>query len=48
MRSHFGQNPLGLDMDSWGRGELEMALLVATTFNNFLIELRSRIVSNVD
>lgn len=44
MRTHFGQNPLGLEMDSWGRGELEIALLVATTFNDFLTGLRPKIV----
>jgi hypothetical protein len=42
LRSYFGQNPL-LEMDPWGRGELERALLVAVTFNEYLDEMRSRL-----
>lgn len=43
LRSYFGQNPLGLEMGPWGRGELELALLVAVTFNELLDEMRPRI-----
>lgn len=43
LRSHFGQNPLRLEMGPWGRSELERALLVAVTFNELLLEVRPRI-----
>jgi hypothetical protein len=43
LQSHFGQNPLRLEMDPWGRAELERALLVAVTFNGLLQEERPRI-----
>lgn len=42
-RTYFGQNPLGLEMDPWGRTELHLALMVAVTFNEFLGEIRPRI-----
>ena len=45
LRSHFGQNPAGLEMHPWGRGELQRALLVAVTFNDLLEEMRPRLVS---
>lgn len=44
-RPHFGQNPAGLEMQSWGRCELECALLVAVKFNDLLKETRLRLVS---
>jgi hypothetical protein len=43
LRSYFGQNPLRLEMDPWGRSELERALLVAVTFNELLNEIRPRV-----
>ena len=43
LRSHFGQNPLRLEMGPWGRSELERALLVAVTFSELLQEVRPRI-----
>lgn len=43
LRSYFGQNPLRLEMGPWGRSELELALLVAVTFNELLFEVRPRI-----
>lgn len=43
MRSHFGQNPLRLEMGPWGRSELECALLVAVEFNELLQQIRPRI-----
>lgn len=43
LRSYFGQNPLHLEMGPWGRSELERALLVAVTFNEFLNEIRPRV-----
>ena len=42
-RSHFGQNPLHLEMGPWGRSELELALLVAVKFSELLQEVRTRI-----
>jgi len=42
-KTYFGQNPLGLEMDAWGRGELHAALMVAVTFNEFLNAIRPRI-----
>ena len=45
LRSYFGQNPCGLEMEPWGRVELERALLVATTFNDLLGEMRPRLAS---
>jgi hypothetical protein len=47
LRTHFGQNPFGLQMGPWGRGELERALLVATTFNDLLRETRFQLASMV-
>jgi hypothetical protein len=43
LRSYFGQNPLRLEMGPWGRSELELALLVAVTFNELLNEIRPRV-----
>lgn len=43
LHSYFGQNPLGLEMGPWGRSGLELALMVAVTFNKFLGELRPRV-----
>lgn len=43
MRSHFGQNPLCLEMGPWGRSELECALLIAVEFNELLQQMRPRI-----
>ena len=43
MRSHFGQNPLGLEMDPWGHSELKIALRVAVEFNELLQQMRPRI-----
>ncbi len=45
LSSHFGHNPLRLEMGPWGRGELESALQVAVTFNQLLNEMRPRIGS---
>lgn len=42
-KTYFGQNPLGLEMDSWGRAELHAALMVAVTFNESLSMIRPRI-----
>jgi len=42
-KTYFGQNPLGLEMDPWGRAELHAALMVAVTFNEFLSMTRPRI-----
>lgn len=43
LRSHFGQNPLRLEMNPWGRSELKCALLVAVTFIELLLQMRPRI-----
>ncbi|MCX7100516.1 MAG: hypothetical protein NTX38_03230, partial [Methylobacter sp.] len=43
LRSYFGQNPLRLKMDPWGRGGLENALLVAVKYNNLLNDVRPRV-----
>lgn len=43
MRSHFGQNPLRLEMGPWGRSELECALLAAVEFNELLQQMRPSI-----
>jgi hypothetical protein len=48
LRSFFGQNPLGLEMDHWGRTELRCSMLVAVTFNDFLSEVRPRIQALVE
>lgn len=45
LRSYFGQNPSGLEMGPWGRTELERALMVATTFNDLLKEMRPRLAA---
>jgi len=42
-KTYFGQNPLGLEMDPWGRAELHAALMVAVVFNEFLSMIRLRI-----
>ena len=47
LRSYFGNNPAGLEMGPWGQGELERALLVATTFNRLLLEMRPQLVAIV-
>lgn len=43
LQSYFGQNPCGLEMGPWGGVELERALMVAVTFNDFLREMRPRL-----
>lgn len=43
LRSYFGQNPSGLEMEPWGRGELERALMVAVEFHGQLKEIRPRL-----
>ena len=45
LRSHFCQNPAGLEMQPWGRCELKCALLVAVKFNDLLKETRLQLVS---
>ena len=44
LEAHFGINPKGLNMSTWGLGSLYLILLIAAEINNRLYTLRPEFV----